>query len=304
MKPEWMYQVLSKLDFLLGYDLNINGYSIQILGVMFMDFTRPWACRPHHHDFYELHYILDGECQATANKVRYTAFPGSYYVTQPGLLHSQRSEWHIGFAIRWKIQEDKLCNSKMNLDQNFRIHNYIHRMNDSCNSVREDPDSLVLNKLLSIAVNADKNAHLVTQMELISLLFSLPELMMSQNGTAGSHLETVDENQEGVVERCIRYIADNCQTDIDVNDVANHVHLSYGYVSRLFRQKMQMTINEHISLARLNKAQYYLISSNESIQSIANLLGFNSESYFSVAFRKAFQCSPTEYRKSRRRLSE
>lgn len=304
MKPEWTYQALNKLDFLLGYSLNINGYAIQILGVMFMDFTRPWDCRPHYHDFFELHYILDGECHATVNKVSFTALPGTYYVMQPGSLHAQRSQWHIGFAIRWKLEEDKLCNLKVNLDQNYRIHNYIQRMNDSCNCVREDPDSYFFNKLLSIAMNADKNAHLVTQMELISLLLSLPELLMEQNDASGNHPETIDENQEGIVERCVRYIADHCHTAINVNDVANHVHLSYGYVSRLFRKKMQVTINEHISFARLYKAQYYLISSNESVQEISSRLGFNSESYFSVAFRKAFHCTPTEYRRSHRRLSE
>ena len=302
MKNELFNQVLSKLDFLLASNININGYNIQILGIMFMDFTFPWICKSHYHDFYELHYILDGECHAEINREHFLVQPGYYYITKPGVIHSQHSTSHVGFAIRWKIdgsQEFK----KANIDHNFRIYKYLKRINDACHQSLCDSDLQFQDKILSIAMDADKNNHFVTQLSVITLLVTIPELLPCSAMTM-KEMGKLCDNQESIVEACVRYITDNCLQDINVEDVAESVHLSYGYVSRVFKQKMGFTINKEINQARLKKAQYFLLSSSESIQGIAHRVGFSTENYFSTVFKKTFQCSPTEYRKSQRRLDE
>lgn len=48
---------------------------------------------------------------------------------------------------------------------------------------------------------------------------------------------------------------------------------------------------------RLDKAKEYLLTTDLSINAIAEEIGFDNEGYFSRIFKKYFGCSPREYRK-------
>ena len=239
---------------------------------------------------------------ADINRVHFTFQKGNFYIVKPGVIHSQSSLFHTGFAIRWKIDETSECRVT-NIDHHFRMSKYLERMNSVCHRLINDSELQVQDRILSIAMDSDKNNHFATQLSVLTFLIMIPDLS-SCSLTSIKELDKVCDVQESIVDMCVRYITDNCLLDIDVDDVAEYVHFSYGYVSRAFRNKMSITINKLINRARLHKAQYYLISSNESIQCIAHRVGFSTENYFSLVFKKAFQCTPTEYRKIQRRLDE
>ena len=56
-------------------------------------------------------------------------------------------------------------------------------------------------------------------------------------------------------------------------------------------------INEYILKVKMDKACRYLSETNMTISEISDHLGFSSQRYFSTAFKRSTDKSPSEYRK-------
>lgn len=104
--------------------------------------------------------------------------------------------------------------------------------------------------------------------------------------------------QAEVIDDCIRYISDNLEKDISVEQLARQTMLSPFYFSRLFKQETGFSPHRYIVMVRLDYSRYVLRTSNLTVKETAYRCGFNSESNFCTRFRKAFGITPQEYRMS------
>lgn len=89
-------------------------------------------------------------------------------------------------------------------------------------------------------------------------------------------------------------------TELDVNMIADLMHLSRPTLYRKIRAISDLTPNDLIRLTRLKKAAELLIQSNMKIYEISETVGFSSQSYFWSAFIKQFGMSPSKYAKENR----
>lgn len=81
----------------------------------------------------------------------------------------------------------------------------------------------------------------------------------------------------------IQYLADNC-------------HLSPSYLSDVLSKETGRSAKDHINDFLIDKAKNLLLSSNESISSIAYSLGFNYPHYFGRLFKQKTGKTPQNYR--------
>lgn len=86
-------------------------------------------------------------------------------------------------------------------------------------------------------------------------------------------------------------------TELDVNMIADLMHLSRPTLYRKIRAISDLTPNDLIKLSRLKKAAELLIQGNMKIYEISEAVGFSSQSYFWSAFIKQFNMSPSKYAK-------
>ncbi|MFC3768432.1 AraC family transcriptional regulator [Paenibacillus sp. GCM10012303] len=100
------------------------------------------------------------------------------------------------------------------------------------------------------------------------------------------------------VHQAIRYIVNNYQEPIKIEDIASHVHLSPSYFSRLFKRVTGCTVTEYLIKYRLRIAKELLTGTDGSLGEIAHTAGFCSQSYFSKMFRQFDGMTPLEYRRS------
>lgn len=92
------------------------------------------------------------------------------------------------------------------------------------------------------------------------------------------------------------YIDRHYQDDISMNKLAEQFYFSREYLSRIFRSQYGCAIYEYLLKVRMDHACQLLKSTNCQLQEIAEKLGYSNANYFSKAFRKHCNITPTEYR--------
>ena len=93
------------------------------------------------------------------------------------------------------------------------------------------------------------------------------------------------------------YIADNCNQDLKLSDIAQAFHLNYTYLSTLFYQKTNEHFSDYLNKVRIEKARHLLQTQKLSIAQVSEQAGFINQGYFSKIFKKYTEMSPREYQK-------
>lgn len=122
-------------------------------------------------------------------------------------------------------------------------------------------------------------------------------IFWSQIALAHSSTSCIDKSYN-YVERAKSYIRNRCSESINVQEIADYVHLHPTYLERLFKLHMAMSIIEYINKQRIDNACYLLRTSDKSIESIGFEVGYNSRQHFARSFRKCTGISPKDYRRN------
>jgi YesN/AraC family two-component response regulator len=99
------------------------------------------------------------------------------------------------------------------------------------------------------------------------------------------------------VQRAKEYILSNISNDISVKDVADYVHLSSEYFSKLFKKDMGENIKNYILRIKVDAAKDLLENPNIPVSMVATELGYSNFSHFTQMFKKHENVTPSEYRK-------
>lgn len=96
------------------------------------------------------------------------------------------------------------------------------------------------------------------------------------------------------MERCIEYIEQNIKENLTAEEIAAETGYSLYHFSRVFSLCKQMSVMEYVRSRKLSLAAVELFSGKRIID-IALEYGFETQSGFTKAFRKAFGYSPSQY---------
>lgn len=100
------------------------------------------------------------------------------------------------------------------------------------------------------------------------------------------------------IQTMLRYIADNYDQKITIENVSQSTGLHKNYAMKLFNRVMRVSIKQYINQLRLQHAQALLIDTENPVLNIALEAGFGSVSRFYDIFQREFQMSPLEFRRS------
>lgn len=87
-------------------------------------------------------------------------------------------------------------------------------------------------------------------------------------------------------------------TDSDLSLTTLSYELGYNskYISRIFKEKMNLPYSEYLRNLRLKYAVSLFEHGVDSVKSVALLSGFSDPLYFSTVFKKSLGISPSEYK--------
>jgi AraC-like DNA-binding protein len=82
-------------------------------------------------------------------------------------------------------------------------------------------------------------------------------------------------------------------------ELADQLHYSGNYINQIVNKFTGMSIFEYGTSIVMQKTEYYLASTDQTISQIIELLGYSDRTHFYKLFEKEFGMTPREYRKSK-----
>jgi transcriptional regulator GlxA family with amidase domain len=94
-----------------------------------------------------------------------------------------------------------------------------------------------------------------------------------------------------------RWIAEHLKSDLTIDALAEHVHMSPRNFARAYAAKRGRTPAKAVEVIRVDAAQRRLEQSDDRIETVAEACGFSSEEQMRRAFLRVLKIAPREYRK-------
>jgi len=107
-----------------------------------------------------------------------------------------------------------------------------------------------------------------------------------------------EKQLEGIIIEAVEFINNNYNKNINLNDVAKNLNMSYHYFSKFFKGSIGENFVDYITDIRMKKAKELLKIKDYPIKEICFNIGYNDPNYFSKTFKKHLGISPTEYRQN------
>ena len=101
-----------------------------------------------------------------------------------------------------------------------------------------------------------------------------------------------------IARKLVSYINENYYKKISLEDASRHVALSPSYLSTIFKLEFNTGFTEYVTMVRIRKSRELLSNPRLSLAEIADLVGYNDQSYFTKVFVKINGVSPGQYRKN------
>lgn len=99
------------------------------------------------------------------------------------------------------------------------------------------------------------------------------------------------------IKKSIEYIHKNYRYDLTITDMCDQLGLNKSYFCSLFKKETGYTFTNFLNKVRIEKSKEYLSENSMSILDIAVSVGFNSQNYYTMAFKKFNNLTPNEYKK-------
>ncbi len=111
-----------------------------------------------------------------------------------------------------------------------------------------------------------------------------------------SNISHIKSPHEDDIQKAIRFINNNLENNITVDDIANEINVSKYYFIRLFKKQTDKTPYEYLLNRRLIYSKALLRETNYTVEYIATKCCFSSPSSFIRFFKSETGNTPNQYR--------
>ncbi|SDE55955.1 Response regulator containing CheY-like receiver domain and AraC-type DNA-binding domain [Paenibacillus sp. UNCCL117] len=99
-----------------------------------------------------------------------------------------------------------------------------------------------------------------------------------------------------IIERVKKYIQAHIRSPLSLDLLAHHVSLSPRYLSRVFKDEVGMNFTDFVTNQRIDKASELILTTDLTVEQIADQVGFNSSAYFIKKFKESYGVTPKTYK--------
>ncbi|NHN35654.1 helix-turn-helix domain-containing protein, partial [Paenibacillus agricola] len=107
------------------------------------------------------------------------------------------------------------------------------------------------------------------------------------------------DEQDPTISFVMSYIENRFADDLSLDQLADKLNISVGYLSVYIKEKTGANFSDHINVIRVHKAKELLSDNELSVQDISLMIGYRNVTSFIRMFKKMIGMPPGEYRKNK-----
>ncbi|MDN4486857.1 helix-turn-helix domain-containing protein [Demequina sp. SYSU T00039] len=151
--------------------------------------------------------------------------------------------------------------------------------------------------LLALVVKANATEDEQNRFKTLALLYALLDELTRGFIADPAGGTTASDKHRSRMRRLLRYIDEHYAEALTLNQVAAHEHLSAPYLSAFFKENVGMTFSAYYNALRLDRAVDDLVTTDESVETVARRNGFRDPRAFVKVFKERFGVLPSQYRR-------
>lgn len=105
-----------------------------------------------------------------------------------------------------------------------------------------------------------------------------------------------------VISQAVQYIDNHYHNMIGQEELAHQLNVSKYQLLRMFTKHMGVTPNDYLNRKKIESSLTLLLSTNYSLEQIAQEVGYSSASYYIRVFRKLIGQTPASFRSTKHQL--
>ncbi len=263
---------------------------------LFMSFHHELANNNiHYHDFFELLYVCKGTPIGVINDQEIQLKEGNLCIMNPNAMHyfkkySEETDLILNIVLPKELFQKSIFQILFNdpvlntFFIRYRLENEKQTSYLYLQHLDKDLEHMI-ELMLKEYLDKKKYSQVIIQ-SLLTLIFSF--ILRSYN----------EKNSHGnpAMAEIVDYIYMHYQS-AGMDSVAAHFNYHPKYLSSLIHKHTGQTFRDLIVNIKLQNAINYLLYTNDSIEQIADIIGYKNKSSFFSLFKKVYGMSPAGYRK-------
>ncbi len=247
----------------------------------------------HYHDFLELYFHLEGDCDYIIDSRIYSLQKGDVVIINRQKLHRSAIKNFTKPYLRFVLWLDYDFVGKL-IGEYIDFQNLIG-LNSGIEIIRlpkgqwENMEHTLRN-LYSESKAKDFVSSILAENYLQEII-----LLICRYSLENYELKEITVKNDVVIQAVMNYIDRHYKEILTLDEIADHFYMNKYHLMRKFKKHTQMTIMDYCKKKRLMIARDYLMK-GVSIQSIYKKCGFDDYSNFFRAFRSVYHMSPREYK--------
>lgn len=272
-------------------------------GLSFLWSYRNWSQQDfegyyHWHRGFEVLAVHQGHGSVTVNQKTYELKPGMLFYFQPYQLHNVYVEVDESRPYERSVFHFDPVFMKGYLRTFPALYDVYKRMLQGLIAL-QGIDMIDCNEELNAACSAFQNSLLASSAsskEEQSALYLLKVLSLIKRKVIPGPKQEEYRKPIRQSERVMVWIENHYGEPFQLELLADELHMSKSYLSRLFRQETGSSITGYLTARRMQQACSLLQTTNKSVEVIGEQVGFTSTSYFISLFKRIMGVSPHQYR--------
>ncbi|HLR52039.1 MAG TPA: AraC family transcriptional regulator [Candidatus Avamphibacillus sp.] len=268
--------------------LNKTQPPFKLLYITHSEYDKGWHSTSHTHHFTELFYIVSGKGAFILPNHEIPVQENDLVIINPNIEHTEKSN-----------KQDSLEYIALGLEGiTFSLPEEESQIGLFTYQGDREDILFYLNKLLQEVREGNSDFEIICQ-NIIEIL--VVKLRRAKN-------IRIQNNKPKQINQAVslvkHYINQNYREPITLDMLARIGNINKYYLAHTFKQDLGVSPIEYLNQVRIKEAKILLETTNYTIAEIARFNGFSSQSFFSQAFRREVDQTPSEYRKQSRHQAE
>ncbi len=135
--------------------------------------------------------------------------------------------------------------------------------------------------------------HIVNAKTIPDMIVYTSKILVSVSSYLGRKRLNKDDY---IIQEILDILNREYRKPITLTYLSDRVYLSPNYLRILFKEKMEISIQEYLTRLRIGKAKELLKETRYKIHEVGERVGYENSTYFNIVFKNYVQMTPGEYR--------